>query len=62
MNRLMMTGITKEILLASDVGAMPFFCVEKPESKKVITNPIPITINKAESIAAGQWKGIAVGW
>jgi hypothetical protein len=50
----MRTGITKEILLAKDVGAIPFFCVEKPDNKKVITNPTPMNINKNVSPVEGQ--------
>ena len=60
-NKLISTGITKEILFASDVGAIPFFCVEKPESKKVITKPIPIAIINPESAGAGHCNGNAAG-
>jgi hypothetical protein len=54
MNKLINTGITNEILFAKEVGAIPFRCVENPESKKVITNPIPIAINNPVSEAEGQ--------
>ena len=57
----MSTGITKEILLAKEVGAIPFFCVENPDSKKVITNPIPIAIINAVSVDAGHFNGNAEG-
>jgi hypothetical protein len=50
----MSTGITKEMLLAKEVGAMPFFWVEKPDKRKVMTKPTPIIINKAVSIVEGH--------
>ena len=53
--------MTNEILLASEVGAIPFFWVEKPDNKKVMTNPTPIAINKNVFPVEGQLNGIAEG-
>ena len=53
-NKLINTGMTSEMLLANEVGAMPFFWVEKPDNKKVITNPTPMAINKNVSPVEGQ--------
>jgi hypothetical protein len=44
MNKFTITGITKEILFAKEVGAIPFFTVEYPDNRNVITKPIPIPI------------------
>ena len=40
---------------------IPYSWKENPESKNVITKPIPIAINKAVSDAAGQLNGMADG-
>ena len=46
--------MTSEILLANEVGAIPFFWVENPDNKKVMTKPTPIAINKNVSTVEGQ--------